>query len=124
MCLLKSIIGLVSKNPCSAHISESQKLLKSPEKYFYPTFSSFSGKWSQKKSFLVKSENLGVLVNTMTANYEYFCSNRENLLLPIQMQLSERSKLFCCFFIVFLEFRLNFERFEKKKNEPHRSSIS
>ena len=50
----------------------------------------------------------------MTANYEYFCSNRENLLLPIQMQLSERSKLFCCFFIAFLEFRLNFERFEKK----------
>ena len=28
----------------------------------------------------------------LTATYKYFCNNRENLLLPIQMQLSEKPK--------------------------------
>ena len=63
--------------------------------------------------------------NTLTANYEYSRSNRENLPLPIQMQLSEKPKIFCQFFIAFLESTLNFEHFEtKKKNESHNSSIS
>ena len=52
--------------------------------------------------------------NTLTANYEYCRSNRKNLPLPIQMQLSEKSKKICQFFIVCLEFTLNFENFEKK----------
>ena len=52
--------------------------------------------------------------NTLTANYEYSRSNRENVPLPIQMQLSEKSKKFCQFFIVCLEFTLKFENFEKK----------
>ena len=45
--------------------------------------------------------------NMLTANYEYSRSNRENLPLPIQMQLSEKPK-------TFLESTLNFEHFEKK----------
>ena len=61
----------------------------------------------------------------MTANYEYSRSNRENLPLPIQMQLSDKVKTFCQFFIAFLVSALNFEHFEKKKkNELHGSSIS
>ena len=56
----------------------------------------------------------------LTANYEYSRSTRENLPLPIQMQLSQK---FWCFFIAFFEFPLNFEHFEKT-NEPHSSSIS
>ena len=62
--------------------------------------------------------------NTLTANYKYSRSNRENLSLPIQMQLSEKPKIFCQFFIAFLESTLNFEHFETKKNESHNSSIS
>ena len=53
----------------------------------------------------------------MTANYEYSRSNRENLPLPIQMQLSEKPKTFCQFFIAFLESSLNFEHFEKEKKK-------
>ena len=53
-------------------------------------------------------------VNTLTANYEYSRSNRENLPLPIQMQLSGKPKKFCQFFIAFLEFSINSEHFEKK----------
>ena len=50
----------------------------------------------------------------MTTNYEYSRSNRENLPLPIQMELLEKPKTFSQFFIVFLESTLNFEHFEKK----------
>ena len=53
-------------------------------------------------------------VNTLTANYEYSRSNRENLPLPIQMQLSGKPKKFCQFFIAFLVFSINSEHFEKK----------
>ena len=42
------------------------------------------------KSFLVKSEILGLLFNTLTANNEYSRSNKENLTLPIPMKLSEK----------------------------------
>ena len=58
----------------------------------------------------------------LTTNYEYSRSNRENLPLPIQRQLSEKLKTFSQFFIALLECTLNLEHFEK--NEPHSSSIS
>ena len=67
-----------------------------------------------EKSFLVRSEILGLLVNTLTASYEYSRSNRENLPLPIQMYLSEKSKTFSQLLIAFLESTLNFKHFEKK----------
>ena len=49
-----------------------------------------------------------LIFNTLTVNYEYSRRNRENLPLPIQMQLSEKPKTFCQFFIAFLESKLNF----------------
>ena len=54
-----------------------------------------------------------VTINKLTANYEY-SRNGENLLLPIQLQLSRKPKAFYCNFIVFLESTLNFEHFETK----------
>ena len=62
---------------------------------------------SYKKLFLVRSEISGLLVNMLTANYEYSRINRENLPLPIQMQLSEKPKTFPETFIAFLESTLN-----------------
>ena len=47
----------------------------------------------------------------MTANFEYLSDNRENLRLPIQMQLFEKSKK--PFAAVFASI-LNFEHFEEK----------
>ena len=45
------------------------------------------------------------------------------LLMPsIQMQISKKQKAFFQVFPAFLEFRLCFERFEKK-DDPHRLSI-
>ena len=40
--------------------------------------------------FLIRSEILGLLVNTLTANYGYSRGNRENLPLPIQMKVSKK----------------------------------
>ena len=59
----------------------------------------------------------------MTADYEYSGSHRKNLLLPIQMQISKKTKRFCSIFIAFFESTLNFEHFVGK-NEPRRLSIS
>ena len=53
-------------------------------------------------------------LNMLTADYEYSRSNRENLLLPSQMQLSKKLKIFCYVLIAFLESTLNLEHFEKK----------
>ena len=83
------------------NLNESQKLLQSAQKYFYVTFSSFWAKLCQKKSFLVRSEILRLLVNTLTANYQYSRSNRENLPPLIQMQLTEKPKTFVNFLLHF-----------------------
>ena len=82
-------------------VNESQKLLKYAEKHFNPTFSSLWAKLSYKKLLLVRSEVLGLLVDTLTANYEYSRSNGENLPLPIQMQLSKNPKHFAAILFYF-----------------------
>ena len=94
-------------------VSESQKLLKSAEKHFSPNFLSFWAKLSWKKSFLVRFEILGLLVNTLTGDDEYSRHNRKNLALAIQMQLSKKPKTFCCIFIAFLKSLLKFEHLKK-----------
>ena len=53
-------------------------------------------------------------INTLTTYDEYSRTNRENLPLPIQIQLSEKLKTFSEIFIAFLECTLNLEHFEKK----------
>ena len=40
--------------------------------------------------------------------------NRDNLMEPIHMQLSQRLKTFCEFFLAFSKSSLNFELFQKK----------
>ena len=66
-------------------------------------------------SLLVRFEILGLLVNTLTTNYEYSHSNTDNLPLPFQMQLSKKLKRFSSLFIAFSESALNFEHFREKK---------
>ena len=38
----------------------------------------------------MRSKILGVFDETLTANYEYFQSNRENFHLPIEIKISEK----------------------------------
>ena len=70
---------------------------------------------SSKKSFLARAEILGLLVKTLTANYEYSRSNTDNLPLPFQMILSEKLKTFSAFFIAFFESAIIFDHSETKK---------
>ena len=95
-------------------VNESLKLLKCAGKYFYPTFSSFFTNLSEKKSFSVRSEILGLLPNTLTTNYEYYHNNTDNLPLPLQMQLSGKLNRFSRTFIAFSDSASNFEHFQKK----------
>ena len=60
----------------------------------------------------------------MDCQQGYSRSKTENLPLPIELELSWKIKRFSCFFITFLECTLNLGHFEKKKYEPHSSSIS
>ena len=59
-------------------------------------------------------EILGVFLNTLTADGKYPVQDCENLLLAIQMQLSEKRKTFPESFVPFLESTSNFKYFEKK----------
>ena len=49
---------------------------------------SLPSKLSWKKSFLLTCQILGVLVNTVATDEKYPVLNRDNLTIPIEMQLS------------------------------------
>ena len=57
---------------------------------------------------------LRLFLNTFTADDKYSLINRDNLTLPIHMQLAQKQKTISQFFSKFLKCRLNFEHFEKK----------
>ena len=66
---------------------------------------------------------LGLLVNTLATDEKYPVLNRNNLTIPIQMQLSEKKKTFYQFFAAFLKSRLNFKHCGKK-DDRHSFCIS
>ena len=109
----------------SEHVNESQKLLKSAEKYLFHTFSSIWAKLSLKKLFLIRFHILGLLVNTLTANCKYSRKNRENLPLQIQIKLYKKPYTFSgTFFLIFVSaIYIKFPMFWKKY-ERHTSNIS
>ena len=90
-----------------------QKLLKSAKKHFYATFSLLWAQLSLKKLFLIWSQILGLLVNTLTANFQYSRSSRVYLQLQIQIKLSKKPQTFCWLLCPFLESILNFQCCEK-----------
>ena len=58
---------------------------------------------------------LRLFVNTFTVNDKHYLLNRENLTQPIQMELSEKQKIFPNFFLfAFLQSILNFKHLPKK----------
>ena len=50
----------------------------------------------------------------MSAVDKYSLPNRDNLMQPIHMQLSQKVKNFSEFFLAFPKSKLNFEHFQKK----------
>ena len=76
---------------------------------------------SYKKSALVRSKILGLLVNTLTAGYMYSGRNMQTFTQPVQTPLSLKQKTFSGFFIAFLKSTWNGEHFQKKRES---SSLS
>ena len=104
------------------HGKGAQALLKSASQHLSHIHGSLPRKLSWKKSLLLTCKILGLLLNTLAADEKYPVLNRDNLTIPIQMQLSQKQKTFSEFFAAFLKFRVNFEYFEKK-DDPHRFFI-
>ena len=59
-----------------------------------------------------------LFVNNLTAYDKYYLLNRDNLMQPIQMQLSQKQKTFSEFFFAFLKSILNFKHLPTK-DDPH-----
>ena len=104
------------------HGKRAQELLKSASQHIYQIRRRLSRKLSLKPSLLLTCQILGLLVNTLAADEKYPVLNRDNLTIPIQMQLSQKQKTFSEFFAAFLKFTVNFEYFEKT-DDPHRFCI-
>ena len=66
----------------------------------------------------MRRQILGLLVNTLATDEMYPVLNRDNLKIPIQMQLSQKQKIFSEILSEFLKSRLNFEHLWKK-HDPH-----
>ena len=66
---------------------------------------------------------LSLFVNTLKFNEKHYLLNRDNLMPPTQMQLSQKQKNFCGFFFQFLKSVLNLKHFPKK-DDPHSRCIS
>ena len=114
--LLRSLSNKRSFKTCfdSHHVKASKILVKYLRARFCYFFSSLLGKLIWKMFPLVLGEILGMFVNILTADDKYSVQNCENLQLPIQMQLSEKRKIFCQFPLTFLESASNFKHFERK----------
>ena len=92
----------------------AQALLKSASQHLYHIHRSLPRKLSWKKSLLLTCKILGLLVNTLAADEKYPVLNRDNLTILIQMQLSQKQKIFLNFFAALLKSSLNFKYFEKE----------
>ena len=105
------------------HGKRTQALLKYAEHYRFHIYWSLPNHLSWKKFLLLTCQILGLSVNTFAANEKYPVFKRENLTIPIQMQLSEKQKNFCQMFTSILKSRWIFEHFDKK-DDTHRFCIS
>ena len=108
----------------SHHVKGSQTLLRSAQNHFHTSIPLILGRTSRKRLVLVRSEVLGQFVNTMTAVYNYFRQNLENLRQQLQTLICQKVKTFSGFFNASLKSTLNLEYFEKKKKKDQSHSLS
>ena len=66
-------------------------------------------------SLFLTCQILGLLVNTLAADEKNPVLNKDNLMIPIQTQLSQKQKTFSEFIAPFLKCTINFKYFEKKR---------
>ena len=96
------------------HGKSAQALLKSASQYLYHICLSLPTQLSRRMSLLLTCQILELLVNTLVADEKYPVLNRDNLTIPIQIQLSQKQKTVSLVFAAFLKSSCNFERLEQK----------
>ena len=101
----------------------AQTLLKSASQHLYHLYWSLARKLPPKKSLLLTCQIFGLLFNKLAANEMYPVLHRDNLTIPIQMQLSDKQKKFSQFLAAFLKSRISFQHSEKK-DYPYSFCIS
>ena len=89
-------------------------MFRSTWQHLYHVHPSLPSRFSWKRSLFLTCQILGLLVHTLAADEKCPVLNRGNLTIPIQMQLSQKRKIFCQFFTALLKARWNFEHFDKK----------
>ena len=101
------------------HGARAQPLLNSASQHLDHIHRSLPRKLSWKKSLLLTCQILGLLVNTLAADEMYPLLKRDNLTVPIQLQLSQKQKTFSLFFPAFFRYRFNSQYFGNN-DDPHR----
>ena len=97
------------------HGKRARTLFKSERRQFYQIYWLLCRQLSLKKSSLVICKILRPFVNTFTVHDKYSVLNKQYLLHPIHMRLTQKQKTFSEFFSAFLKSRSNFEHIQKKK---------
>ena len=116
-CLLKCRKGLPSENTLAAIVFTSLQNCPNPKKSTSILLSHrFLANFRWRKLFWLISGILGLLLKTLTANYDYSRNNTDNSPLPAMIQFSGGLKIFSWFWIPLFDSVLNFECFEKKIN--------
>ena len=98
-------------------------LFQSEEQHLYDIYWSMGRQLNCEKSLLVICKILRRFVNILKSVDKYSLPNREYLMQPIQIKLSQKQKTFAWFFSAFSKSKLNFEHFQKK-DDHHSSFIS
>ena len=96
------------------HGKRAQTLLKVPWQHLYHIYWSLSMQLTCKKFMLVICKISRLFPNTLSADGMYSLLNRDNLIQPIQMQVSRKQKTFSQFFAAIFKSNLNLEHFQKK----------
>ena len=94
------------------HGKRAQALLKSTLQHLDDIHHSQPRELSWKKSLLLTCKILGLLVNTLAADEKYLILHRDNFMIPIYKQLSQKQKTFSEFSAAFLKCSFNFKQFE------------
>ena len=89
-------------------------LFKFERQHLHHIYWSTGRQMNCKKSLLVILESLRLFVTRMNAVDKCSLPNRDNLMQPIHMQLSQKRKKFSQFFRAFSKSKLNFEHFQSK----------
>ena len=85
------------------HEKRTQALLRSESQHLYQIHWSLPSQLRWKMSLLLTYQIFWLLVNTLAADEKYPILNRENLTIPIQMQLFQKQKTFSKFSARFLK---------------------